>query len=212
MRASRRAVGGRGRAGLLLALAGLGLASVTPAWGVAAPMVVQRSQEEVQQRVTRTLEVSPRVGPPGTTVTLQAPRVPAMTPVQLALGAAEGFEALAFALTTMDGDLEETVVVPAWPENDQPQRFLVFNVYFSAVMAESAMFHVNDAEGRVVRRGEVEGEDASCLTLVGDHGERYRLTGATDDVRVGARVRLEGTLSESPDVCGDNVSLALELR
>jgi hypothetical protein len=151
------------------------------------------------------------MGPPGTTVTLKATRIPAMTPVQLALGAHEGFEALAFALTSIDGDREESVVVPAWPENDRPQRFLVFNVYFSAVLAESGIFHVTDADGVVVRVGEIGGTGTTCLILEGDDGERYRLTGTTEGLATGAHMRLTGKLSETPDACGDDVSLALEL-
>jgi hypothetical protein len=187
------------------------LAGTGAAWGtISTANAGQSSQETAPVRVARTLDVSPRMGPPGTTVTLKAARVPAMTPVQLALGAAEGFEALAFALTSIDGDMEETVVVPAWPANDQPQRFLVFNVYFSALLAESAIFHVTDADGVVVRVGEIGISGTTCLTLEGDDGEHYRLTGATEELEVGARVRLEGKLSETQDACGD-ASLALEL-
>ena len=32
---------------------------------------------------------------------------------------------------------------------DRPQRILVFNVYFTTLLAESAIFHVTDADGGV---------------------------------------------------------------
>lgn len=165
------------------------------------------------RRVARVAAISPRIGPPGTHVTLKVEGMPALTPVQLAIGATHtGFEALLLGLTTVDGDLQESVEVPAWARRDQTHRFIVFNLYFSAVLAESAIFHVTDTDGLVVREGEVRRAAPACLTLEGDDGERYHVIGATGELEVGARARLEGTLTESPQMCEEGLSLDLELR
>jgi hypothetical protein len=176
----------------------------------AAPAGHPQAHEEGPS--ARDMEISPRVGPPGTRVTLSATRMPSLTPVQLAIGATRsGFEALALGLTTIDGDLHESVVVPAWAKSDQIHRFLVFNLYFSAVLAESALFHVTGADGSVVREGVVTRAEPGCLALAGDDGERYRLRGRTAELSVGERVRVEGKLSESSEGCGEELSLDLEL-
>jgi hypothetical protein len=160
----------------------------------------------------RPTELSPRLGPPGTPVTVTAGLLPAITPVQLAIGATRsGFEGLALTLTDPNGALAETVTVPQWARRDQIHRFILFNLYFTAVYAESGIFHVTDANGRVVREGEVDTSGPACPTLVGDDGERYRLTGATEGIIAGARVVVEATLSESDEGCGEGVSLNLEI-
>jgi len=170
------------------------------------------SGSQQPQRVVRELELSPRIGPPGTRVTLRASLLPALTPVQLAIGATEsGFEALAAAQTDADGNVEGTVEVPAWAARGKQHRFIIFNLYFSTVLAESRVFHVTDANGAVLRDGELGSSGAECTTLEGDDGERYRLIGATGDLDAGDRVVVEGVLSVSDEGCGEGLSLDLTL-
>ena len=169
-------------------------------------------QSQAHQRVVRLVELSPRFGPPGTSVTLTVRLMPAMTPVQLSIGGTQsGFEALALAQTSPDGDLEETVELPAWTKRDRPHRFIVFNLYFSTVLAESGIFHVTDADGTIVREGAVGSSGGDCPTLEGDDGERYRLIGATQGREIGDRVVVEGAISESDEGCGEGLSLDLTI-
>lgn len=162
--------------------------------------------------MARVLEVSPRIGPPGTPVTVKAVGMPSLTPVQLSLGATGGFEALALALTSIDGEVEGVLEVPEWAQRDETHRFIAFNLYFTAILAESAIFHVTDVDGVVEREGEIGRAGEACLTLEGDDEERYRLTGATDGLVVGGHAQLEGVLSLSTEGCGEELTLALELR
>jgi hypothetical protein len=101
--------------------------------------------------------------------------------------------------------------VPSWVQRDQTHRFITFNLYFSRILAESMIFHVTDADGRVVRTGVVGVAGSDCLALEGDDGERYRLTGATGELEAGSRARLEGTLTEAPAGCGEELTLELRL-
>lgn len=163
-------------------------------------------------RVVRAVEQSPRIGAAGTQVTLNARGLPALTPVQIVIGATRlGFEELALAQTSIDGEMEATVVIPEWSKRGQPHRFIVFNVYFSSVLAESGIFHVTDAEGKVVREGWVGTSGSACVVLEGDDGEGYRLIGPTDRLQIGDRASVEGVLRESEDGGGEGLSLNLEL-
>ena len=172
---------------------------------------VQEPGERTHQPL-RPTELSPRFGPPGTAVTVTAGLLPAITPVQLAIGATRsGFEGLALTLTDPNGALVETVTVPQWARRDQIHRFILFNLYFTAVYAESGIFHVTDADGRVVREGVLGSSGAACPTLAGDDGEHYRLGGGTEGLQPGARAVVEAILSESNEGCGDEVSLGLEI-
>lgn len=198
---------------VMVALAVAGVLHGPPHTAAADAAAPAPAQAHEGGHVTRVVEVTPRIGPPGTMVTLTVGRMPALTPVQVALGATRtGFEALALGLTTIDGDLQESVEVPDWAGGEQTHRFIVFNAYFSAILAESAVFHVTDADGGVVREGEVGSAGPACLTLEGDDGERYRLAGATANLQAGSRARLEGVLSEAPEGCGEGLSLNLEVR
>jgi len=178
---------------------------------------VESPQEPVPQqhtaaRVGRVVEISPRVGPPGTEVTLKVGSMPSLTPVQLAIGATRsGFEAIALGFTTIDGDLEAAVVVPEWTKPEQTHRFIAFNLYFSAILAESPIFHVTDADGHVMRAGTIGSAGAACPTLEGDDGERYRLRGALGNLQAGEQVRLEGVLTEDDTGCGEGLSLDLQV-
>lgn len=191
--------------------ASAGIAAAPPSTVPAAGL-----QAHEGTRVARVLEVTPRLGPPGTAVTVKAIGMPSLTPVQLSLGATgTGFEALALALTSIDGEVEGVLEVPEWAKREETHRFIAFNLYFTAILAESPIFHVTDADGVVVREGEIGRIGATCVTLEGDDEERYRLTGATGDLVVGERARLEGVLTapEGPlEGCGDAPLLTLQLR
>ncbi len=170
------------------------------------------SRNQHVRRVVREVELSPRIGPPGTLVSVRSSLLPALTPVQLVIGGTQsGFEGLALGQTDADGNFEGAVEVPSWSKRDQLHRFIVFNLYFSTVLAESTIFHVTDADGVVVRDGQIGSSGSECTTLEGDDGERYRLIGATDELEVGDRVVAEGVLSESDAGCGEGVSLDLTL-
>lgn len=195
-------------AGAVLLIGALTAGGAVGATGSAAPV-----QDHVNARPNRPVVVSPRLGPPGTQVSLRVLSMPAMTPVQLALGATgTGFEALALGYTSMDGELQELVVVPEWSKPDETHRFIIFNLYFTAILAESAIFHVTDADGVVERVGTVAQSGPGCLFLEGDDDERYRLRGATDELTVGDAVSLAGRLVESTEGCGEDLSLDLEIR
>lgn len=180
---------------------------------VGASSASPQEQTHVDRRPGRPVEISPRIGPPGTEVSLKVASMPAMTPVQLALGATgTGFEALSLGYTTMDGDLQESVVVPEWSKPEETHRFIIFNLYFTTILAESAIFHVTDADGAVARTGTVMELGPGCLVLEDDDGERYRLKGATSGLAVGNRASVQGMLSESTEGCGEDLSLDLHLR
>ena len=168
------------------------------------------SQDQHVQRVVREMELSPRLGPPGTVVSVRASLLPALTPVQLVIGGTQsGFEALALGQTDADGNFAGVVEVPSWSKRDQLHRFIVFNLYFSTVLAESTIFHVTDADGAVVRDGQIGSSGSECTTLDGSDGERYRLIGATDGLDAGDTVVVEGVLSESDEGCGEGLSFEL---
>ena len=170
------------------------------------------SQSQHIQRVVREIELSPRLGPPGTVVSVRASLLPALTPVQLVIGGTQsGFEGLALGQTDADGNFDGVAEVPSWSKRDQLHRFIIFNLYFSTVLAESMIFHVTDADGVVVREGDVGSPGTECTTLEGNDGERYRLIGATDELEAGDRVVVEGVLSESDEGCGEGLSLDLTL-
>jgi hypothetical protein len=197
---------------LIAAIAGVAITGMMVPRAYSQPPQEPAAQQHVDARAGRVVEISPRVGPPGTEVTLRASSMPSLTPVQLAIGATRsGFEAIALGFTTIDGDLEAVVTVPDWAKPEQTHRFIAFNLYFSSILAESPIFHVTDAAGRVVREGTVGSAGAACPTLEGDDGERYRLTGDTGDLRVGEHVRLQGPLSENDAGCGEELWFDLEV-
>ncbi len=170
------------------------------------------SQDQHIRRVVREMERSARLGPPGTVVSVKTGLLPALTPVQLVIGGTQsGFEGLALGQTDAEGNFEGVVEVPSWSKRDQLHRFIVFNLYFSTVLAESTIFHVTDADGAIVREGHIGSSGSECTTLEGNDGERYRLIGATDELEAGTRVVVEGVISESDESCGEGLSLDLTL-
>jgi hypothetical protein len=163
----------------------------------------------------RPMTLAPRSGPVGTRVTVRGEEFPSITAVQVAIGGTRsGFEALALTLTSMDGELSETVVVPDWVSPEGTHRVIVFDTWFRNILAMSPLFHVTDAEGRLVRRGEVVRASGGCVELRGEDGGRYLLEGSGSEVRVGARVEVEATVAPASDGgCGDALTLrVLRLR
>jgi hypothetical protein len=157
--------------------------------------------------VERPTYMSPASGPPGTTVILRASLLPALTPVQVALGGTRsGFEALSLALTDRNGDLVERVTIPAWAARDRAHRFIVFNAYFSSVYAAIGLFHVTDIEGKLLREGVVTNHGPDCPTLAGVDNEIYSLMGNLPSLEVGARVTVEGHVVPSAE-CAEGVTL-----
>ncbi len=140
--------------------------------------------------------MSPRSGPPGTIVTLRSTNMPAITPVRIGVGALRfGFEEVAQVMTSNQGVLSTTVDVPEWAQRDLIHRFIVFDFYFNPI-ALSDIFHVTDADGLVLRRGQLTAEGVECPTLRGDDGVLYTLTGDLAEFKAGDEVIVEGTLPE----------------
>lgn len=162
--------------------------------------------------VDRPTSVSPWSGPPGTKVTVRGELLPALTPVHVALGGTRtGFEALTLALTTRYGELEETVEIPEWARRDRAHRFIIFDAYF-APLATSALFHVTDPDGTVLRVGRVVESRDGCVALDGDDEERYSLYGDLNGVAVGDRLELEAVILEDTPCAGGVPIRVLEFQ
>jgi hypothetical protein len=186
-------------------------------WGILAVLVgapalegqgprTRTTPEAVHGLQSRPTTLSPTSGPPGTAVTVRGAFLPAITPVQVALGGTQsGFEALRLVLTNREGELEEVVEIPDWAKRDRAHRFIIFDAYFSPLSA-SPLFHVTDEDGILVRQGRVEERSATCLILRGDDDERYILQGVDQRLAVGDVVVVEGRFGES-SACGDGLVL-----
>ena len=153
---------------------------------------------------SRPVALSPGSGPPGTPVTIRGSFLPAITPVQVALGGTQsGFEALKLVLTTRGGELEEVAEIPDWARHDRAHRFIIFDAYFNP-LATSGLFHVTDAEGMIQRQGVIEEVSANCVLFMGDDQERYGLVGAGAGLSAGDTVVVEGRFAESRS-CGNGL-------
>ena len=156
--------------------------------------VSESSLDSVARRIE---SMSPRSGPPGTVVTLRSTNMPVITPVRIGVGALRfGFEEVAQVMTSNRGVLSLTVEVPEWAQRDLIHRFIVFDFYFHPI-ALSDIFHVTDADGMVVRRGQLTAEGVECPALRGDDGLLYTLTGDLADNKAGDEVIVEGRLAET---------------
>lgn len=144
--------------------------------------------------------ISPRAGPPGTTITVASGLMPAITPLRIGFGGNDGFEELTSVLTTTTGEFSVTVTVPAWAESTRSYRFIAFDVYFRP-LALSDLFHVTDENGRVRREGEITG-GTTCKGLRDRYGDLYALVGDTATRSAGERVTVEGTITERADCEG----------
>jgi hypothetical protein len=179
-------------------------------WGGAAGAAAQEppTADPPIPGVERPTWLSPWSGPPGTLVTVRGELLPAITPVHVALGGTRaGFEALTLALTTRYGELEETVRVPEWARRDRAHRFIIFDAYF-APLATTALFHVTDPDGSILRVGRVTGLRAGCASFAGDDEERYAVEGELDGLSVGDRGEMEAVILESAP-CGQGIPVRL---
>lgn len=156
--------------------------------------VSETSLDSIARRVEF---MSPRSGPPGTVVTLRSTNMPAVTPVRIGVGALRfGFEEVAQVMTSDRGVLSTTVEVPQWAQRDLIHRFIVFDFYFMPI-ALSDIFHVTDADGMVLRRGQLTNEGVECPALRGDDGVLYTLIGDIAEFEAGDDVTIEGTLPDA---------------
>lgn len=173
----------------LLLLGGLGAASVRAQ--VASPVRVGDASVRA-----RTIAVIPRVASAGTRVTVRARSLPALTPVNLAIGGVRsGFESLEFLLTDKEGGLQASVEVPAWAQSDRVHRFIVFDAYFRR-LAASDLLTVTDESGGATRAGTIVRRDAECAVLVTTEEERYTVVGNLAGLVSGVETTVAGRVVE----------------
>jgi len=158
-------------------------------------------RERTLHALDRPASMSPTSGPPGTHVDLEVSLLPALTPMQVAIGGTRfGFEELILTMTDQHGNLSVTVEIPEWAAADRSHRFIIFNAYFTNVHAATSLFHVTDSEGKIRREGEVTWTGPECVTLTTADHEVYDLVGELGGLEMGARVSLEGWILSSDEV------------
>ncbi|WP_420635026.1 DUF5818 domain-containing protein [Candidatus Palauibacter sp.] len=146
-------------------------------------------------RQIQTME--PRMGPPGTEVSLYTENIPLQARVVVGLGAiGTGFEELGTGDQGEFGEIGATVRVPEDAAWDRAVVFIIFNGNF-APTGLSDPFHVTDGEGRVQRTGTIVEQRNGCVTFEDRDGYFYSLTGALGDAKPGDSVIVEGTPSRS---------------
>ncbi len=146
-------------------------------------------------RQIQTME--PRMGPPGTEVSLYTENIPLQARVVVGLGAiGTGFEELGTGDQGEFGEIGATVSVPETAAWDRAVVFIIFNGNF-APTGLSDPFHVTDADGRVQRTGTVVGAENGCVTFEDRDGYLYTLAGDLGDAEPGDSVILEGAMSRS---------------
>jgi hypothetical protein len=149
----------------------------------------------------RPASMNPASGPPGTRVDLEVSLLPALTPMQVAIGGTRfGFEELILTMTDQHGDLAVTVEIPEWAAAERAHRFIIFNAYFTSVHAATSLFHVTDSEGKIRRQGEVTWSGPECATLTSADDEVYDLVGELEGLEMGARVVVEGWILNSEEI------------
>ena len=149
----------------------------------------------------RTATFSPVSGPAGTTVSVRWQYLPAITPMRLGVGAQRvGFEVLSEVLSDERGEFTDTITIPEWAQTDRPVMLVVFDFYFNP-LAISSGFQVTDANGVILRTGELKEPSGKCAVLEGEGGAIYYLTGNSGDFNPGDRVLLQATVTD-PAVCG----------
>ncbi len=187
------------------AIAGKGTTALVLTLVLAAPGMAQEPPTSDPQvpGVDRPTSLSVWKGPPGTQVTVKGEYLPAITPVHVALGGTRaGFEALTLALTSRWGELEETVEVPEWARRDRAHRFIIFDAYF-APLATTALFHVTDADGSILRIGRVAEITEGCVAVNGEDDERYSVEGGgLEGVSVGDRVEFDAVILDATPCAG----------
>lgn len=170
------------------------------------PDAVRRRIPITDSVYTRITTFAPRSGEAGTEVAVQTTSLPALTPVQITIGGTRsGFEVLSQLMTDRDGEISDTVRIPAWTKPDGTYMFIVVDMYFEP-LAASDVFHVTGPGGTVLRKGRIMDEGTECPRMRGADGELYTLSGATEQLEPGDYVIVEGTLAESPD-CGQGTTI-----
>lgn len=140
--------------------------------------------------------MEPRMGPPGTEVSLYTENLPLQATVVVGMGAVgTGFEELGNADQGEFGEIGATVRVPETATWDRAVVFIIFNGNF-APTGLSDPFHVTNAEGAVRRTGVIRRE-GGCVTLEDRDGYFYTLTGRVDGTSTGDEVVVEGTPTRS---------------
>lgn len=146
-------------------------------------------------RQIQTME--PRIGPPGTEVSLYTENIPLQARVVVGLGAiGTGFEELGTGDQGEFGEIGATVNVPETATWDRAVVFIIFNGNF-APTGLSDPFHVTDADGRIQRAGTIAGQENGCVTFQDRDGYFYTLAGDLGDAETGDHLIVEGAASRS---------------
>jgi hypothetical protein len=185
---------------LLVAVLGLALAPE-----VSAQAAVNRAQAD--SFAYRIATVKPMSGPPGTQVAVSWVLLPAVTPVQIGVGALRvGFEVVKQVMTDRAGHFADTVVIPEWAEAERAHNFVVLDLYFRP-LAVSGTFHVTGPNGLVARTGTL-GESAGGCRLMRVEGVDYALAGDLGDFDAGDTVTVEGDIPDEQS-CPQGVTMAV---
>lgn len=149
---------------------------------------------------------SPKIGPPGTTVTLQAEDLPIRAPLRVGVGALRlGFEEAGWILSGEEGEFTFELKIPSWATHEMPLFFIAFDPYFNP-LALSEAFHVTGPDGTVLRRGQIVRDDKNCPTLHGPDRVPYVLIGNIEKIEADTTVIVEGKLIQR-SVCGDRTAI-----
>lgn len=150
--------------------------------------------------------ISPRWGPAGTEVRIQAYSLPPSTRVYVALGALSmGYEVDHVATTNERGEVTATLKVSEYHKThwDHFHAILILGEESSEVLASSDAFHITNGEGFIQRRGVIEIAQPGCAALRGWDGLTYALTGNQATIMAasaGREVTVEGPMVEG--TCG----------
>lgn len=146
-------------------------------------------------RQIQTME--PRIGPPGTEVSLYTENIPLQARVVVGLGAiGTGFEELGTGDQGEFGEIGATVSVPETATWDRAVVFIIFNGNF-APTGLSDPFHVTDEAGRIQRTGTIESQENGCVTFEDRDGYFYTLAGDVGGAETGGYFVVEGAASRS---------------
>ena len=149
---------------------------------------------------------SPKIGPPGTTVTLQAEDLPIRAPLRVGVGALRlGFEEAGWILSGEEGEFTFELKIPSWATREMSLFFIAFDPYFNP-LALSEAFHVTDPSGNVLRRGQIVRDDKNCPTLHGPDRVPYALIGNIEKIEAETSVVIEGELVQQ-SACGDRIAI-----
>ena len=153
----------------------------------------------------------PNNGRVGAVLKVSTRSLPAAQSAQISLGAMrDGFEVIKTGYVDSGGrfDGRDTVqvTIPDWVQNDRPYLLIVSDLAY-VPFAPAEMVHPTDAQGMVRRKGMVRQEAmGGCLTLTGEAGELYYLSGATSALRAGREARLEGRVVQNGR-CGTGTTI-----